>query len=297
MAEPTRRSARLAAQKQKPLTSQVQEETIYYKNQGLVIKKQASFSLCIVSEDIKTLSHPIPTFLLQESGSPLKYEKDKEIKILAKEIISEVDLKPDGKYYKITKKQLRDINSSFEYISSDEDLSSVEVKKRKTSTVPTVGKKTKATKPTASGKYKKGVTNPNVRIIPYTDHLFDPSNEPKFGGSFRINSLNLHRAVATNNKKLLESLFTSFYKISHVLESWGPECNINCLERAILSNNELFVKKIIEEITKPTIKKGYQPPSALNLVSTGSVCIEAYGVRTRTVQMSRGGREGNNAFL
>lgn len=296
MAETLRRSARLAGQKTDVPVLRASKSLKYCKGQGLVLKSGAFYRLGITSEEVLSSSHSFLVFLLQESGNELKYEKDKEITVQSKEVINEIALKPEGKYFKITKKQLYEINSAFE-ISSEEESVEVQVSKRKTSTKPPVAKKTKGKKPMVYTTYKKGVANPNVKVIPYNEYLSDPSNDPKFGVSIRINSLNFHRAVVTNNKVLLKNLSASIYKIGFVLQSWGPEYNLSCLERAILLNNEFFVKKIIEELVNPKIKRGYQPPSALALVSTGSVCKEAYGVRTRAVQMSRGGREGNNAFL
>lgn len=59
----------------------------------------------------------------------------------------------------------------------------------------------------------------------------------------------------------------------------------------------MFIRDIIKEINERKIKRAYPPKIAINQVGTGNVSIQAYGVQTRTVQMSRGGREGNNAFL
>ena len=295
MSETLRRSARLATQKTAGTAQKLSEDLKYLKGQGLVIKSGAFYRIGVASENVKASAHSFLVSLLQEAGSELKYQAEKELNLEAKDIINLINLKPEGKYFKITKKQLYDINSLFDQ-SSEEEPEHVEVKKRRTSTKPVVGKKTKSKKPTAVTSYKKGLGNPKVKVIPYTDYLLDPSPDPKFGISIRVNSLNFHRAVATNNKKLLASLLHSSYKIGQVMQSWGPEHSLCCLERAILQNNEYFVTKIIQEINTPKIKKGYQPPSSIAYISTGSVCVEAYGVRTRKVQMSRGGREGNNAF-
>lgn len=53
----------------------------------------------------------------------------------------------------------------------------------------------------------------------------------------------------------------------------------------------LFVKSIGK------IKLGVTPRCSLKEVNTGYNDKYAYGVRTRKVAMSRGGREGNNAFV
>ena len=45
------------------------------------------------------------------------------------------------------------------------------------------------------------------------------------------------------------------------------------------------------------IKLGVTPRCSLKEVNTGYNDKYAYGVRTRKVAMSRGGREGNNAFV
>ena len=38
-------------------------------------------------------------------------------------------------------------------------------------------------------------------------------------------------------------------------------------------------------------------PYLLDIVKTGQVSSMAYGARIRNVEMTRGGRQGNNAFL
>lgn len=295
MSEPLRRSARILAQKSKANSAAPQDGMKLYQGQGLALKSTGSYKLAVAQQDVNINSHSFLVTLLKQTGNELKYQKDQETHISFEDIIREINIKPEGKYYKITKKELYEITASIEE-SSEEEVQEFTAKKRKTSSKPIQVKKTKMRKQIQLNVYKKGVGNPNVQVLPMTDCLLDPSDEPKFGISMRINNLNFHRAVATNNKTLFENLLASRYKIGRISESWGPEHPISCTERAILLGNEYFVKAIIQELRSPSIKKGYDQGSSLSHISTGSVCIEAYGVRTRKVQMSRGGREGNNAF-
>lgn len=53
--------------------------------------------------------------------------------------------------------------------------------------------------------------------------------------------------------------------------------------------------KLIKSFGK--LKLGVTPRCALKEINTGYNDKYAYGVRTRRVALSRGGREGNNAFV
>ena len=145
--------------------------------------------------------------------------------------------------------------------------------------------------------FKKGEFNPKINVLPLTKDRFDPSTVPHFSVSISNNNKNVHRAVLTNNQVLFKALLKSNQKISSLFGYWSPECEITPLQLALESNNEYFIREIFKETTENKLKKGYIPEIGLKSISTGYVSKQAYGVRVRKVQMSRGGREGNNAFI
>ena len=145
--------------------------------------------------------------------------------------------------------------------------------------------------------YKKGVTNPKVTLLKINKTLEYPSCEPDFSISIVASNRNVHRAVATNNQALFRNLIKSNMKISTLFGYWGPDYQVTPLELALSRNNEFFIREIFKQIKENKIKRAILPQNGLSSVGTGFVSKQAYGVYVRPVNMSRGGREGNNAFL
>lgn len=276
-------------------TSPSPKKDLFFKGQGLFVENSSSYTLAIVKEDSKPSSHHILVTILKEAGNELEYTSHKESKITPEQILLRLTITKHGKIFKITEKENQQIQKIFNSKSS------------KNSEPLTVGKrknpenKTKSQKPSkrtkTPTKYKKGKINPLVSTIDSDPFLDYPENKPKFGDSIRMNNLNFFRAAVTGNEELVKKLLKSDQKISNILQAWGPEDRRNCLEVALLNEHGSIVKMIMEELKEPKMKKTFIQPSALQVVGTGSVSVEAYGVKTRAVQMSRGGREGNNALL
>ncbi|CAG9315884.1 unnamed protein product [Blepharisma stoltei] len=415
MADRPRRAQKARNETSKSKSQPKAPKILYQKDEGLAIKANNSFRFCIALEDVLAKNQSFLALTLKEAGQENKYQKLKEERIPIGDVIMEAVLKKDGKFFKITKKQLQDVKNTFktkykqltidgkedeseeeeqEEIKQpvkkiakksaspkpkeekknekaspvkkkvepaanarltrsksieesqktkvakkkspekivknelsyeeeseeeseeekpaaktqkprradpmDEDFSEEDVKPKKR----TAAKSQKAAKPIKKAKnpklpttYKKGKYNPAVQVLDFTKHMLDPSNDPFFDVSVLMNNKNLHRACATNNKALFKKLLNSKEKISSILAPWSADCRVTGLELAIMNNNDQFVKEIVKEVITPTIKRAHPPQVGITQVGTGSVSIEAYGVMTRKVQMSRGGREGNNAFL
>ena len=262
------------------------------KNQVLVLGKNDSFNLAIVTEDQPASCKHIPATLLKPVGnSQLNYKLSKPKKVLPREVLSQLSPKRKGPNYIISNEELDKIQQ----LVARDDSPPLEATKRKNPVNKTQAPSSKKSR--QSIIYQKGVKNSSVSITNYYSLLEDPSDSPQFDISTRVNNLNFFRAIEKKNKRLLRNLFKSDHKLSNILQPWGPEDSMNCLEKAILSENEEMVKALAEELKDSKMKKTFVPRSALGYVDTGNVSIEAYGVRTRKVQMSRGGREGNNALI
>ncbi|CAD8087427.1 unnamed protein product [Paramecium primaurelia] len=153
--------------------------------------------------------------------------------------------------------------------------------------------KSQTTQPT---KFIKGKFNPNYRELRnISDQLEGPNSKFHDYTSIVMNNKELIRAVKTGNKKLLEDIFANSQKISSLFQRWGPENEINALELIFLRQDKDMLLSFIKSMGN--IKLGVAQNCSLKEVNTGYNDKYAYGVRTRKVAMSRGGREGNNAFV
>ena len=167
------------------------------------------------------------------------------------------------------------------------------------------GKKTKtntgmpskvATKPTI---FKKGKWNPNVEIAEACQQLSSESVVPNFECSTKNSNREVIRACKIGSKKLLEKIVKSDHKISRLTERWGVDNRDTALKTLLTSGNKELLITFLEYLTddKKTIKYGRDNVVYIKNVDTGFNNRYAYGVATRKVALSRGGRQGNNAFV
>ncbi|CAK74015.1 unnamed protein product (macronuclear) [Paramecium tetraurelia] len=110
-----------------------------------------------------------------------------------------------------------------------------------------------------------------------------------------MNNKELIRAANTGNVKLLEDIFTHSIKISNLFQKWAPENDVNAIEIIFKRQDRAMLLQFIKAINK--VRLGYAPRCSLKEIQTGYNDQYAYGARTRKVALSRGGREGNNAFV
>jgi ankyrin repeat protein/predicted DNA-binding WGR domain protein len=159
------------------------------------------------------------------------------------------------------------------------------------------GKAAKAvSKPTV---YKKGKWNPNVVLVEKCQQLESESAVPNFECSARNSNREVIRAAMTGNKKLFEKIIKSDKKISRLTERWGVDNNITALKILIEKGDTDFLATFLELLTdtKKTVSYGPDNVVYLQKIDTGFNNKYAYGVATRRVALSRGGRQGNNAFV
>jgi len=103
--------------------------------------------------------------------------------------------------------------------------------------------------------------------------------------------------VYTDNNALLEKLLKKDGFLSNLFERWAPETNFNAIELAFKKQNDKAIKLFLECLKKKELEMTTEPRVSLKHVDTGHVSQYAFGVRVRKVQMARGGRELNNAFV
>jgi ankyrin repeat protein/predicted DNA-binding WGR domain protein len=177
--------------------------------------------------------------------------------------------------------------------ASDEEFEEEKARKVKSNT----GKAVKvAAKPLI---YKKGKWNPNVDLVDSCQQLESQAMMPNFECSTRNSNREVIRAAMIGSKKLFEKIIKSDKKISRLTERWGVDNDTTAMKILIENGNTDLLTSFLELLTdtKKTVAYGADNVVYLKSVDTGYNDKYAYGVRTRKVALSRGGRQGNNAFV
>lgn len=116
----------------------------------------------------------------------------------------------------------------------------------------------------------------------------------------------------TGNRALLEKCIFDTKSITNLNAYWGPDDPQTPMELLL----RLGDMSLLESFLKPRISKanigdlGYDhqrntlftsrssnDPYLMNFIDSGRVSHMAYGAHVRAVEMTRGNRQGNNAFL
>ena len=147
--------------------------------------------------------------------------------------------------------------------------------------------------------YKKGKWNPNVTLKDKCEQLESESIVPNFECSARNSNREVIRAARIGSRKLLEKIIESDQKISRLTERWGVDNRTTALKILLESGDTDFLASYLELITDTKKSVSYGPDNVVYLqeIDTGFNNQYAYGVATRKVALSRGGRQGNNAFV
>ena len=124
--------------------------------------------------------------------------------------------------------------------------------------------------------------------------LSESSNLTYIENSAVSSNRNIIRAVLTDNVELAKLCLEEKSVVSSLMESWSPELKSTALELCITHNSRKVLELLLKNIEdareseyKPLIKK----------FDTGQVDERAFGTKVRKVEMMRGGRQGNNAFM
>ena len=164
---------------------------------------------------------------------------------------------------------------------------------------PAPGKRKQKPKPTV---FKKGVWNPNVELVEKCQQLESESLVPNFDCSTRNSNREVIRACRIGSKPLLEKVLSSHHRISRLTERWGVENTKTAFKVLIDDGNLELLIFLVEHVAPGTNKRQAVKYTSDNRVfiqkiDTGFNDKYAYGVATRKVNVSRGGRMGNNAFV
>ena len=147
--------------------------------------------------------------------------------------------------------------------------------------------------------YKKGVWNPNVQEAETFQQLESKSAVPNLDCSPFNSNRELIRAAYTGNKPLFEKLLKAERKLSSFKFKWGVENQTDVLKVLIDNRDESLLITYLEYLRGDKVSAVLRDGNDISIESTetGFNNKYAYGVATRKVNLSRGGRQGNNAFV
>ena len=170
---------------------------------------------------------------------------------------------------------------------------------KKTKKVDSKAKKSKMSKTSKAAVVDK--TNPNWRLKPNPaitvwekDPLFETKEKVPFVSSLAQSKLAI-RAVLVSDMKLLEQVVKDHSKVHdpNIKRSLGN--NMSALSYALKMENLEAVRILLK--TKLSKARVGLPSCSLTTSDTGTYNYRSLGIRNvRRLNMSRGGKEGNNAF-
>jgi hypothetical protein len=109
---------------------------------------------------------------------------------------------------------------------------------------------------------------------------------------------NVMRACFKNNIELLKECINDHKHIGGLMDSWGPEMKWIAIDYAFYHGNMKMVDLLLDyDEKKWNVNRVVAEPYLLQSFDTGEVSDHTYGMQIRKVNVSRGNRKGNNAFL
>ena len=138
----------------------------------------------------------------------------------------------------------------------------------------------------------------------------DPDNKLFLDCCIRCNNRNIIRAAYTGNATLLKTGMAAKDKISLLTAFWSADVDETPLEHIITKNQHDLLEILLHPKLHVPQFSTYEaervnyyndrvrdPQYLMNFIDSGMVSKMAYGTHVRRVEMTRGNRQGNNAFL
>lgn len=158
--------------------------------------------------------------------------------------------------------------------------------------------------------FKKGKWNPDIDQETIEVEMEMEKSEVWTCCCLRCSNRNPIRAAMSNDIKLMKLCLEDKENVRNVNSEWSSHNSTTAFQVAIQNGNT----KMVELMLRPPYekKKGFNveqlisnvytnrknpEPYLLNFIDSGNVSNMAYGARIRKVQMTRGNRQGNNAFI
>ena len=114
------------------------------------------------------------------------------------------------------------------------------------------------------------------------------------------NNRNVLRAAFLKDKNLLKKCFNATEDISTLCDTYSAECPYTVFDVVIENEDKAMFSDLVRHLTdsKLNMRKAFKPPHKLSYIETGASTEFTHGgIRTRALNMTRGNKLGNNAFL
>eukprot|EP01083_Nonionella_stella_P092242 258159_1 len=134
------------------------------------------------------------------------------------------------------------------------------------------------------------------------DSFTDFSEKLLMSSGLRRLSLEAFRAVHINDAKLMKTIFRDKENVADPWINWSCNIKKNCLDLAIKKNNLGMIRVLLKFKKKPKYAQNrialrHVEARARLSTSSGHVGKATFGHKVRALNASRGGKEGNNAFV
>lgn len=151
-------------------------------------------------------------------------------------------------------------------------------------------------KPSKQKKLKKGALTPRPDIKVFvSDPTFNSKENIPFVSVNSYSKMSI-RAALMNDVNLMKRLIDDTKNVASVHVYRSVDIQNDPCDYAMLNGDEKMLKLLIDDIRKPKMNRVSPVQSLLAKQGTGKYNFHMLGHAVRPIEMSRGGREGNNAF-
>ena len=161
--------------------------------------------------------------------------------------------------------------------------------------------------------FKAGKWNPTTELVEVDIEKEGKMDKPDFSCCKLCNMRNLHRAVHTDDPKLLEQLVLDKKNIANMLTTLSSECTKSIIVKILEKKSMPLLEALFPHKHYTGSKFKHMSPQEamqrlycndrvttkaflMQTINTGHVSRKAYGTNIRSVNVTRGNRQGNNAF-
>ena len=148
-----------------------------------------------------------------------------------------------------------------------------------------------------SSKLKQSKTHQiNIKTLPTDNYLYSKTPKLFTDCCIQCNAKNIYRAINISNQALLNECIKSKELISSMNPRLMCVHNVTPLYYSLLNNNKTSLSTLLNYF-KTKHKRVSLPKCKLSYIKTGTPSEYTFGFNTRAINLSRGNRLGNNAFL
>lgn len=151
-------------------------------------------------------------------------------------------------------------------------------------------------KPSKKKKPGKGALTPRPGLKVYqVDPTFMSKESIPFVSVNNYSKMAI-RAVLLKDGNLLKRLLDDVKNVASVHVQRCVDIPYDTITYAAINNDDKLLKVLIDDTKKPKLNRAKPTQSLLAKQTTGVYNFHMLGHAVRPIEMSRGGREGNNAF-